>query len=47
MKPVLMFVKQPTYRRLYDFFGVGEQVVRQELPVMHAEHLRQALETAR
>lgn len=47
VKPVLMFVKQPTYRRLYDFFGVGEQVVRQELPVMHAEYLRQALETAR
>lgn len=47
VKPVLMFVKQPLYARRLDFFGVGERVVRQELPGLHATYLRQALETAR
>lgn len=47
VQPVLMFVRQPMYAQRFDFFGVGERVVRQEIPAMHAGYLRQALETAR
>jgi hypothetical protein len=47
VQSVLMFVRQPTYAERFDFVGVGERVVRQEIPGMHAAYLRQALETAR
>lgn len=47
VQPVLMFVRQPTYAKRFDFLGVGERVLRQEIPAMHAANLRQALETAR
>jgi len=47
VKPVLMFVRQPRYAARFDFYGVGEKVIREGFEPMFAANLKRALESAR
>ncbi len=47
IKPVLIEVRQPQYRRRYDFFGTSDAFVRRQLPVSLRLAMRQAMRTAR
>tara|TARA_R110002073_G_scaffold120601_2_gene262653 strand:- start:4477 stop:5241 length:765 start_codon:yes stop_codon:yes gene_type:complete len=47
IKPVLIEVRQPQYRRRYDFFGLSENFVRQQLPISMRAAMARAIRTAR
>ncbi|CAN5650532.1 hypothetical protein BH10PSE18_BH10PSE18_15120 [soil metagenome] len=47
VKPVIMFVRQPRYAMRFDFFGVGERVLREDFEPTFAANMARALETAR
>lgn len=45
--PALIFVASTNYRQRFDFFGKGEEFVRQRLPVEFEKALAEAFATAR
>jgi hypothetical protein len=47
IKPVLIEIKQPVYRRRYDFFGISEQYVRRALPVQMRRAMQRAMTPSR
>lgn len=47
IKPVLIEVYQPQYRRRYDFFSLSEQFVRRQLPINMRAAMARAIRTAR
>lgn len=46
-RTVLHFIKSPTYKQRFDFFGVGQRIARQAGPGALADAVKQAIETAR
>ncbi|MBU1330884.1 MAG: hypothetical protein KJ884_02085 [Gammaproteobacteria bacterium] len=47
IRMALVFVKQPTYSRAFDFFGVSERIAKDQLPVQFELAIAQALATRR
>ena len=47
IKPVLIEVRQPTYRQRYDFFGTSANFVRRQFPISLRLALQRAVRTAR
>lgn len=47
VKPVLMQVKAPTYRKQFDFYGLSQQWVGKNAPAIMAAAVAHALKTAR
>ncbi len=47
IKPVLIEVRQPQYRRRFDFFGTSQAFVRRQFPISLRLAMRQAMRTAR
>lgn len=41
-RPIIIFVKAPSYRQRLDFYGIAERVATQQFPIIHAEQLRKA-----
>jgi len=46
VQPVLMFVRKPSYRQRWDFYGIAEREA-QQFPEIHARMYREALASAR
>lgn len=47
IRMVLVFAKRPTYRKRFDFFGVGDKAASDSLPVEFEKALTQAVATRR
>lgn len=47
VRPFMVFVRAPTYRKRYDFFGVAERSAQRHLPRQADLALRRAMATAR
>ncbi len=47
LKPVVMFVKAPTYRKRLDVPGISERVVKERFPVHLTTSMQQAMRSAR
>lgn len=45
--PVLMFVSRPVYKGIYDFYGIGEKVIRSRFRAEFDRALADAMATAR
>ncbi len=47
IRPVLIFVTSVNYRRLFDFFGVGEKIFDRNWDEVFAQELNDAIKTAK
>ena len=47
IKPVIMFVNGATYRKRFDFYGIGNRVVKSNWAENYRQALAQAMSTAR
>lgn len=47
IRPLFIFVRQPTYRKRWDFFGTAEKVIAERFPAHFAAAWQQAVATAR
>lgn len=47
VKPVMIFVRLPNYRKRLDFYGIAQRVALEEFNATFEAELRQALRTAR
>lgn len=47
VRPVIVFVRSPSYRQRYDFFGVAQRSAERHLPRQADAAIRRAMETVR
>lgn len=47
IKPVVLFVKTPTYRKRLDVRGISDRVIAERFPIHLTEAMQQAMRTAR
>lgn len=47
LKPILIFIKKPTYKKRFDFFGVGKSIFDKEFNNNFEQALQYALSTAK
>lgn len=45
--PVMIFIRPPSYKRRFDFFGVGDRIVKEHYPKEFDRAYSEALKTAR
>jgi hypothetical protein len=45
--PYIIFVRQPTYKKRFDFFGIGQRAARERFPLEFDIAIKRALATAR
>ncbi len=41
-RPIIIFVKAPTYRQRLDFYGIAERVAITQFPIIHAQQMKKA-----